>query len=582
MNMATTTKPRKRRNVPYEIWTDEDKVKRRDATVPENKIIEHLDTYRKYLGFFREYPDAFIDLISAPDCPVKLYFYQRMFLRVCARYKYVFATFNRAYAKSFLSVMTLYLKCIFYPGIKLFITAGGKEQATKIAKSKIDEMWEWWPILKDEVGRVEQTRDYIKLYFKNGSQLDIMPATETTRGQRKHSGLFEEVIMIDGEKLNKFVIPTLNVDRVAKCGGMDPNEPHKAQIYVTTAGFKTSFAYEKMIQLLVWMIVKGSAFVWGGDYRIPVMHGLLNDNFVDELKEDGTYNPMDFSREYESIWSGTATDVFFSSDQFDKHRVLKEPKYYHDVNTKNPAATFYILGVDVARITAQTVVQVIKATRSGTSYTKSLVNTFVFENRHFEEQAVMIKKVAMDFDAKQIIIDGTGLGVGLIDFLVIDSQDPRTEAYYPPFSVTNDDNYKDYEKPNALPLLHVLKANDELNSQIFVNCLTQFNSNKIKLLVDEKVAKAALLETQEGRSLSSEAKARHLMPFVYTSILKQEMMNLRQKTDGRFLKLEQVVAGKTKDKFSAFVYALWYIKLLEDQEKHTKRKRKFVDFMMYN
>jgi len=72
------------------------------------------------------------------------------------------------------------------------------------------------------------------------------------------------------------------------------------------------------------------------------------------------------------------------------------------------------------------------------------------------------------------------------------------------------------------------------------------------------------------------------MPFTYTSILKQEMMNLRQKTEGRFLRLEQVVKGKTKDKFSAFVYALWYIKLIEDQESQVKRKRRLVDFMMYN
>ena len=38
--------------------------------------------------------------------------------------------------------------------------------------------------------------------------------------------------MIDGEKLNKYIIPTLNVDRVAKCGGNDPNENHKSQIYI--------------------------------------------------------------------------------------------------------------------------------------------------------------------------------------------------------------------------------------------------------------------------------------------------------------------------------------------------------------
>ncbi len=107
------------------MWSDKDKLVLYEKHIPEESIKQHLDVFREYLSFFRSYPDKFIDLISGPDCPVKLFFYQRMFLRICMRYKYVFGTFNRAYAKSFLSVMTLYLKCIFYPGIKVFITAGG-------------------------------------------------------------------------------------------------------------------------------------------------------------------------------------------------------------------------------------------------------------------------------------------------------------------------------------------------------------------------------------------------------------------------------------------------------------------------
>lgn len=454
-----------------------------------------------------------------------------------------------------------------------------KDQAAQIARSKIDELWEWWPCLKYEIKREEKTRDYIKLYFKNGSQLDIMPARETTRGQRRHGGLIDEVIMVDGEKLNRYVIPTMNVDRIARCGGIDPDENHKSQIYVTTAGYKMSFAYEKMIQLLVWMVVKDNAFVWGGDYRIPIMHNLLNADFVQELKEDGTYNEMDFSREYESQWSGTAQDVFFNPEQFDNLRLLKNPHYFEQSIPR--VDSFYIIGIDVARLKAQTVMQVVKATKRPSGYSKSLVNTFVFENRHFLDQAIEIKKKVLDFNAKQVIIDATGLGVGLVDFLILENKDKVTGTVYPPLSVTNDENYNSFIKDNSLPLLYLIKPSDETNSQIYVNCLTQFNSKKIKLLVDEKVAKTALLNTKEGRNMTAEQKAHHLMPFTYTSILKQEMMNLRQKTEGKYLRLEEV-QKKGKDKFSAFVYALWYIKLIEDKELSHKRKRKLTDFLMYN
>ena len=57
----------------------------------------------------------------------KLFFYQRVFLRVSMRYKYVYAVFPRAYSKSFLAVLVLMIRAILYPGARLFSTAGGKE-----------------------------------------------------------------------------------------------------------------------------------------------------------------------------------------------------------------------------------------------------------------------------------------------------------------------------------------------------------------------------------------------------------------------------------------------------------------------
>ena len=53
------------------------------------------------------------------------------------RYKYTYAVFPRAYSKSFLAVMILMIRCILYPGAKLFVTSGGKEQASGIMKEKV-------------------------------------------------------------------------------------------------------------------------------------------------------------------------------------------------------------------------------------------------------------------------------------------------------------------------------------------------------------------------------------------------------------------------------------------------------------
>ena len=54
---------------------------------------------RKYIAFWREYPDLFVDFLAGPDGgPQKFhfYFYQRVFLRAAIRHKYCYAVFPRA------------------------------------------------------------------------------------------------------------------------------------------------------------------------------------------------------------------------------------------------------------------------------------------------------------------------------------------------------------------------------------------------------------------------------------------------------------------------------------------------------
>ena len=130
------------------------------------------------------------------------------------------------------SILILYIKLILYPGISEFICSGGKGQSANIAKEKIEELWEKFPLLKREVKDYTFAKDYVKIVLHNNSKLDIVAVRESTRGGRRHSGLIEEAILVDGKLLNEVIIPLMNVNRRAKNGDVDPNEPHKQQIYV--------------------------------------------------------------------------------------------------------------------------------------------------------------------------------------------------------------------------------------------------------------------------------------------------------------------------------------------------------------
>ena len=92
----------------------------------EERLSAQIDNIRTLIAFWREYPDLFIDFIKGPDSTFHFYFYQRIFIRVVMRHRYVYSTFPRAYSKSFLSMMVLMLRCILYPGAEMFVTTGGR------------------------------------------------------------------------------------------------------------------------------------------------------------------------------------------------------------------------------------------------------------------------------------------------------------------------------------------------------------------------------------------------------------------------------------------------------------------------
>ena len=568
--------------------------KRKKIGLSEERIEAIKPAVRQYIAYWREYPDMFIDFLQDGGDPtkerkLKFFFYQRVFLRAAMRYKYVYMVFPRAYSKSFLSVMVLMCRCVLYPRSKLFVTSGGKEQAAGIVKEKVTEICTLVPAFDRELdrrpGKTREGKDYVCYVFKNGSYFDNIAASEKSRGKRRHGGLVEECVGVDGDILSQVIIPTMNVSRLCMDGSTQPDETlNKSQIYVTTAGFKNTFAYDKLIQLLVWMITEPhKAMVMGGTWRIPVLMKLLDKNFLQDLKKDGTFNEASFDREYESKWTGTVADAFFNGEVFDRNRNLQKPETEH--SGRSSAQAFYVLSVDVGRKGCDSVVCVFKVTPQsmGAAY-KSLVNIYTFSDEHFEDQAIRIKKLFYKYKARRVVIDANGLGIGLVDYMIKSQTDPDTGDIFPDFGVYNDDElyYKKYKTQiTEQDAMYLIKANAPINTEAHANAQAQLSSGKVKFLIDERVAKTKLLGTKVGQSMTPEQRAEYLKPFTLTSILKEEMMNLREENEGVNIILKQANKGIRKDKFSAFEYGLYYIKQEEDS-KRKKKRGKISDFMFMN
>lgn len=542
----------------------------------------------KYISYWRDYPDMFIDFMAGPNSTFKLYFYQRVFLRAVMRHKYVYATFPRAYSKSFLSVLVLMVRCILFPNAHLFVTAGGKEQAASILKEKKDEICTLIPAFKREIdtrkGASTESKDTINIKFKNGSRLDNMAARDSTRGKRRHGGLVEEAAGIDGDILNSVIIPTMNISR--RCGNGEVNSAevlNKSQIYVTTAGWKNTFPYEKLIQILIWQIIHpDKAMIIGGTWRIPVLAGLLDKTFIEDQKNDGTFNESGFAREYESEWSGSIDDAYFTSGMFDKCRTLRQPEY--EASGRSSKNAYYVVSMDVGRKADTTVFSIIKVTpQSQGQSIKSLVNIFPYFNMHIDDQVILAKKFFFKFKARALVIDGTGIGINFVDLLVKNQIDPETGDTLFGLGVINDDEneYKKYyTEDTILNSLFVIHASTTLNTAAHANIQSQLSSGRLKFLIDERAAKEKLLETKVGKAMKPDERAEYLKPFTLTSILKEEMLNLYEEQEGVNIILKKHNKKLKKDKFSSLEYGLYYIKI--DEDRRNKRKGSFSDFLFLN
>ena len=69
------------------------------------------------------------------------------------------------------------------------------------------------PSFNDEIDwgrgtdKTQEGKDYCRYVFKNKSWFDNIAAKDSTRGKRRHGGLIEEAVGVDGTILSEVIIP---------------------------------------------------------------------------------------------------------------------------------------------------------------------------------------------------------------------------------------------------------------------------------------------------------------------------------------------------------------------------------------
>ena len=256
--------------------------------------------------------------------------------------------------------------------------------------------------------------DYVEFAFKNGSHLDL----GNVRGLRRESLIFEEIIEQDAVKVNEVYIPLLNKPRTMANGLINPHEPQSQQIYITTAGYQGTFAYQKLIEILCMAILEPEHyFVLGGTYLIPLKLGLTAQKQIDEVRNSPSFSPASFAREYMSRWSDAPQGAAFSSSVV---AALRQVKLIELKDKRSDIAKdnneFYVICADMAKDgSAETAVGVARVVPKEHYFTYKFINLLTIPSTDYMEIANEFKKLVLTYDAKLLIYDANGIGAAMRD-----------------------------------------------------------------------------------------------------------------------------------------------------------------------
>lgn len=572
------------------------------VVLTKNFLDANQELFTNYLNHWLLYPDLFLDTIqdSADAVHFHLLPFQRIALRASMRYRYHFWTATRATSKSFTAYLSAFVRAVLLPGSTIMIASDTKGTVIKIAQAKFEEIFRHWPLLRNELktrqedGKTGQktSGNYYELYLKNGSMISVV-SKDTSRGLRATAAILEECALIEEVPFNEVLWPQMNIARREVDGTINPEEPTSSQIFITTAAERTVFMYSKLIECTINAVLRPNEyFVWGLSYEIPLHYGLLDKATMLDQRYSNTVSEESFARESLSIWSGNSKEAWVDSRRLAKRRTLLKCERKAQENPTNPK-TFYIVSVDVARYAANTAVTVIKVLPNSNGFKKNIVYTEVIHGANYiTEQAPRLKKIIQLYNPREIVIDGNGPGIGLLDAMVVPSFDSKTGEKFPAYYTFNNEYHLPPEKkketeepcPEYNAIIYDIKAGSSNDDAIHSNFFAQINNGTVSFLANEGIVKDKLMKTRRGKKMDFYSRREYLLPYEMTSKLMQEINNLKLRPTGvqNQFKVEQISRTINKDRFSSLEYGLYRVKYYEDKELRRIKKRNYSQYAFFS
>lgn len=434
--------------------------------------------------------------------------------------------------------------------------------------------------------------------FVNGSWIKAVASTQNARSKRANCLIGDEFRMIDPAVYRNVLRRFLAVSRQPKFLNKPEykNKPEyqerNQEILLSSCWYKNNWSFDRYKVFLKKMLSGKKYFVCGLPYQFAIKEGLTNrEQLLDELSEEDI-DEVGWEMEMNAMFFGESAKAYFKFDDLDKNRRLVDLMYppevieaLKDKKIKNPPKVIKndkreirLVSCDIATMSGQkndaSVFTVMRLIPKTSYFERQVVHIEAVVGQHTENQAIRIRQIYEDFDCDYIVIDSMSGGIGVFDQLVKPLVDRERGKEYSPFScINNEEMASRCWEQDSPKVIYSIKGNAGLNSDIAVRLKDALTSGKMALPISDMNAQSMLREKFKGYDkLDVDVKNKLLLPYVQTTLLVNEMINLSNEGENGIIKLKEPRSMR-KDRFSSLVYGNYIAQELEKETFINKKKK---------
>lgn len=540
-----------------------------------------------WVAFYRKNPHVFAQQYLHLD----LRLFQKILLimmNYCAIFVFIM---TRGGGKTFLCAIFCVTRCILYPGTKIVIASGTRGQAIAVLEKIILELK---PNSSELAAEIDEKQTKIngtnaQIVFNNSSYCKVVTASDSARSNRANVLVLDEFRLISKDVIDTVLRKFLTLRRMPRYSELTKEQriqeyakERNKTLYLSSAYFTDHWSFTKCMDTFRSMLdPKRRDFVCGLPYQLPIAEGLMAPESVQEEMLETDFNEIKFAMEYEAVFWGSAEGAFFDFNSVSKNRRIKYPMLPGDIASKvksdanvriqpKQPGEKRILSADIALMastkhrndaTAIHLTQLVP-TKAG-RYSVNLVYTEANEGFRTEEEALKIRKLYEEFDCDYIVLDTKNIGLSIFDCLASDMNDPETGEIYPALSCCNNpDMAARCTSKNAPKVIWAINGSAKFNSDCALLLREGFKAGRIRLLENEYDGEKELAAIKLFNTLSPQDRALLMLPYINTTLLINELVNLQHDESGGLVKIYEK-RNMRKDRYSSLSYNYYVATQLE-------------------